>query len=72
MKGVRISMLYQYFDAQERKLNEEIQSLERLTSAFMHPDDIIRLIELKAKREALQTVFSDLFKFVIDFDQEHI
>lgn len=64
-------MLYQYFDAQERKLNEQIQSLERLTTAFMESSDIIRLIQLKAKREALQTVFSDLYKFVVDFDEEY-
>lgn len=71
MKGVRISLLYQYFDAQERKLNEQIQSLERLTTAYMQSQDIIRLIELKAKKEALQTIFSDLFKFVVDFDEEY-
>lgn len=61
-------MLYQYFDAQERKLNEQIESLERLTTAFMESGDIIRLIQLKAKREALQSVFSDLSKFIVDFD----
>lgn len=71
MKGVRISLLYQYFDAQERKLNEQIQSLERLTTAYMQSQDIIRLIELKAKKEALQTILSDLFKFVVDFDEEY-
>lgn len=70
MKGVRLSMMYQYFDAQERKLSEEIESLERITKAYMYPDDIIRLIKLKAKKETLQSVFNDLYKFIVDFDQD--
>lgn len=64
-------MLYQYFDASGRKLDEEIESLEKLTNKFMRPDDIIRLIELKAKRETLHIIFNDLFKFVVDFDEQH-
>lgn len=63
-------MLYQYFDSQEQKLNAEIEAVERLISAFMSPDDVIRLIELKAKRDALQSIFSDLYKFVVDFDKD--
>lgn len=70
MKGVRLSMMYQYFDAQERKLTEEIESLERITQAYMYPDDIIRLIKLKTKKETLQSVFNDLYKFIIDFDND--
>lgn len=63
-------MLYQYFDSQERKLDEEIASLEHLTSKFMNPDDIIRLIRLKAQRDSLKTVFNDLYNLVVDFDTD--
>ena len=63
-------MLYQYFDSQERKLDEEIESLEHLTSKFMNPDDIIRLIRLKAQRDTLKTVFNDLYNLVVDFDSD--
>lgn len=70
MKGVRLSLLYQYFDAKERILNEQIERLEHLTTSYMDSGDIIRLIELKAKRDALQTVFKDLYKFIVDFDKD--
>lgn len=70
MKGVRLSLMYQYFDVQERKLNEQISALERLPMEVMSAQDILLLIQLKAKREALQMIFSDLFKFSVDFDED--
>ena len=43
MKGVRISMLYEYFNAQDIKLKEKIQFYERLPVSSLSSDDLHNL-----------------------------
>lgn len=69
MKGVRISMLYQYFDVKSRFLSSEIASLERKTGSNLSLDDLHRLSYLRIKKEVYDQVFRDLCQLTVDFLQ---
>lgn len=68
MKGVRISMLYEYFTAQERKIQEKIDLYESKSISKLSSDDLRSLEYLKFKKEFLKQIFSDVFDLVVDFD----
>ena len=51
MKGIRISMMYQYFDAQDRKIQAEIDFYENKISGNLSYDDLHRLEYLRIQQE---------------------
>lgn len=67
MKGVIISMLYQYFDAKERQLQIDIDKYERKLGEYLSSEDLHELEKLRIKREIYNSIFHDLSEFVVDF-----
>lgn len=60
MKGVRISMLYEYFSAQDIKLKEKIEFYENKPVSSLNSSDLHNLEYLKLKKEVYDKIFHDL------------
>lgn len=61
-------MLYQYFTAQESKIQEKIDSYQSKSISKLSYEELRDLEYLKFKKEFLKQIFSDVFDLVIDFD----
>ena len=65
-------MMYQYFDAQDRKIQAEIDFYENKISGNLSYDDLHRLEYLRIQRETYNKIFRDLCSFLVDFPSDLI